>query len=88
MARHLVDQRAGDLGVCGARGQQVDAVAHFGDLGEHDSRAGAEPQVGGASDIATHQYFRSRPLAASRRKNFSADEEGDARKTRRWRQPE
>ena len=43
---HLVDHALRHLGRGGARGQLVDAVAHFGGLGEHHARAGAHQQVG------------------------------------------
>ncbi|MDR6356217.1 hypothetical protein Q3H58_002888 [Pseudomonas psychrotolerans] len=44
---HLADQRIGHLGGGGAWGQQVDAVAHLGVLGEHHRGTRAHQQIGG-----------------------------------------
>ena len=48
---HLRDHRRGDVGVDGARGQLVDAVAHPVTSGEHHAVAPARTQqVGGEAD--------------------------------------
>ena len=43
---HFANQRARHVGRCGARRQQMNGVANFGDFGEHDGGSGAHQKIG------------------------------------------
>ena len=62
---HLLQQASADFFVDGARRQQMNRIAYFGDFGKHDGRPAAHQQIGGIAHRRVGGHARKRIAAAA-----------------------